>query len=60
MTLSQQLRWSHLHALLPIKDPLAQDFYAEMFRSERWDVQSSDMNKTTIEPLEVSVMTLNG
>ena len=60
VTLSQQLSWSHVHALLPIRDPLARDFYAEMCRSERWDVQSSDMNKTTIEPLEVSVMTLNG
>ena len=35
VTLSQQLRRSHLHALLPIKDPLARDFYAEMRRSER-------------------------
>ena len=30
VTLSQQLSWSHFHALLPIKDPLARDFYAEM------------------------------
>ena len=35
VTLSQQLRRSHLNALLPIKDPLARDFYAEMCRSER-------------------------
>ena len=34
VTLSQQLRRSHLHALLPIKDPLARDFYAEICRSE--------------------------
>ena len=60
VTLSQQLNWSHVHALLPIRDPLARDFYAEMFRSERWDVRSSDVNKATIEPSEVSVMTLNG
>ena len=60
VTLSQLLSWSHVHALLPIKDPLARDFYAEMCRSERWDVRSSDMNKTTIEPWEASVMTLNG
>ena len=26
VTLSQQLSWSHFHALLPIKDPLARDF----------------------------------
>ena len=40
VTLSQQLSWSHFHALLPIKDPLAGDFYAEMCRIERWDVRT--------------------
>ena len=35
VTLSQQLSWSHFHALLPIKDPLVRDFYAEMCRIER-------------------------
>ena len=39
-TLSQQLSWSHFHALLPIKDSLARDFYAEMCRIERWDVRT--------------------
>jgi len=38
--LSQQLSWSHFHALLPIKDQLARDFYAEMCRIERWDVRT--------------------
>lgn len=40
VTLSQQLSWSHFHALLPIKDPMARDFYAEMSRIERWDVRT--------------------
>ena len=40
VTLSQQLSWSHIHALLPIKDPLAREFYAEMCRVERWDVRT--------------------
>jgi predicted nuclease of restriction endonuclease-like (RecB) superfamily len=40
VTLSQQLSWSHIHALLPIKDPLAREFYAEMCRIERWDVRT--------------------
>ena len=40
VTLSQELSWSHVHALLPIKDPLARDFYAEMCRIERWDVRT--------------------
>lgn len=39
-TLSQQLSWSHVHALLPIKDPLARAFYAEMCRIEHWDVRT--------------------
>ncbi len=40
VTLSQQLSWSHFHALLPIKEPLARDFYAEMCRTEHWDVRT--------------------
>jgi hypothetical protein len=39
-TLSQTLSWSHFIELLPIKDPLARDFYAEMCRIERWDVRT--------------------
>ena len=40
VTLSQQLSWSHFHALLPIRDSLARDFYAEMCRIEHWDVRT--------------------
>jgi len=39
-TLSTQLSWSHFIELLPIKDSLARDFYAEMCRVERWDVRT--------------------
>ena len=39
-TLSAQLSWSHFIELLPLKDPLARDFYAEMSRIERWDVRT--------------------
>jgi predicted nuclease of restriction endonuclease-like (RecB) superfamily len=39
-TLSTQLSWSHFMELLPIKDSLARDFYAEMCRIERWDVRT--------------------
>ena len=39
-TLSTQLSWSHFIELLPIKDPSARDFYAEMCRIERWDVRT--------------------
>ena len=34
-TLSQQLSWSHFKELLPLKQPLQREFYAEMCRVER-------------------------
>lgn len=39
-TLSTQLSWSHFMELLPIKETLARDFYAEMCRIERWNVRT--------------------
>ncbi len=38
--LSRQLGWSHFLLLLPIKDGLKRDFYAEMCRVERWSVRT--------------------
>src|SRR3954447_26279683 len=35
-TLSQQLGWSHFVELLPLKQPLQREYYAEMCRIERW------------------------
>lgn len=40
VTLAQVLGWSHVLALIPLKDPLARQFYAEMCRIERWDVRT--------------------
>ncbi len=40
MTLSRQLSWSHFLALLPLKEPLARDFYAEMCSLEHWSVRT--------------------
>ena len=39
-TLSTQLSWSHFMELLPVKEPLARDFYAELCRLEHWDVRT--------------------
>ncbi|GGN31615.1 MULTISPECIES: PDDEXK nuclease domain-containing protein [Marinomonas] len=39
-TLSQQLNWSHIVLLLPIKDPLAQRFYAQMAVNDHWSVRT--------------------
>lgn len=39
-TLSTQLGWSHFIEILPIKAPLAREFYAEMCRVERWSVRT--------------------
>jgi predicted nuclease of restriction endonuclease-like (RecB) superfamily len=34
------LTWTHFIALIPLKDPLQRDFYAEMCRMERWSVRT--------------------
>ena len=39
-TLSQQLSWSHFVEILPLKQPLEREFYAEMCRIERWSVRT--------------------
>ncbi len=39
-TLSRQLSWSHFITLIPIKDSIQRDFYAEMSRIERWSVRT--------------------
>ena len=38
--LSAQLGWSHFVEIIPLKDELQRDFYAEMCRIERWDVRT--------------------
>jgi predicted nuclease of restriction endonuclease-like (RecB) superfamily len=38
--LIQELTWTHFLALLPLKDPLAREFYAEMCRVEHWSVRA--------------------
>ena len=38
-TLSQQLSWSHIKEILPLKKPFQRDFYAEMCRIERWSIR---------------------
>jgi DUF1016 N-terminal domain len=38
--LTRQLSWTHFVTLIPIKDSLKRDFYAEMCRIERWTVRT--------------------
>ncbi len=40
VTLSRQLRWSHFIEIIPVKDQLAREFYAEMCRIECWSVRT--------------------
>lgn len=40
VSLIRQLSWTHFIALIPIKDPIKRDFYAEMCRLERWNVRT--------------------
>jgi predicted nuclease of restriction endonuclease-like (RecB) superfamily len=39
-SMTQQLTWTHIVEILPIKDQLSRDFYAEMCRIERWNVRT--------------------
>lgn len=39
-TLSRELSWSHFVEILPLKQPLEREFYAEMCRIERWSVRT--------------------
>ena len=34
----RQLSWTHFIALIPLKQPLQREFYAEMCRIEKWNV----------------------
>jgi len=38
--LMRQLSWTHFTVLIPIKDAIKRDFYAEMCRIERWNVRT--------------------
>ena len=40
VSLIRQLSWTHFLVLLPVKDPLARDFYAQMCSAERWSVRT--------------------
>jgi predicted nuclease of restriction endonuclease-like (RecB) superfamily len=39
-SLMRQLSWTHFLELLPLKDPLQREFYAEMCRVQRWSVRA--------------------
>lgn len=39
-TLSRQLSWSHFREILPLKQPLEREYYAELCRVERWSVRT--------------------
>lgn len=39
VSLIRQLTWTHFIALIPLKDPLQREFYAEMCRIEHWSVR---------------------
>jgi len=39
-TLSRQLSWSHFIEILPLKQPLEREYYAELCRVERWSMRT--------------------
>jgi hypothetical protein len=42
VALSRQLSWHHFIALIPVKNPLQRDFYAQMCRVEGWNIKKKD------------------
>src|SRR5438128_10379233 len=40
VSLIRQLTWTHFIALIPLKEDLKRDFYAEMCRIEKWNVKT--------------------
>jgi len=40
VSLIRQLSWTHLIALIPLKDPHQRDYYAQMASTERWSVRT--------------------
>ena len=40
VSLIRHLSWTHFVALIPLKEPLQREFYAEMCRIERWSVRT--------------------
>ncbi len=40
VSLIRQLSWTHFIALIPLKDPLQRDFYAQIASADRWSVRT--------------------
>jgi len=40
VSLIRQLSWTHILAVIPIKDPLKREFYIEMCKLEKWSVRT--------------------
>lgn len=40
VSLIRQLSWTHFIALIPLKDPLQRDYYAQMESAEHWSVRT--------------------
>ena len=56
VSLIRQLSWTHFIALIPIKEDIKRDFYAEMCRVERWSVRAlrSKINSMLFERTALS------
>jgi len=58
VTLTRHLSWSHLVALIPLKQPLQREFYAELCRIEKWSVRTlrEKINSMLYERTAISKM----
>src|SRR3546814_14623842 len=48
VSLIRELSWTHFIALIPLKEPLQRDYYAQMASAERWSVRTL---RERIEPM---------
>jgi len=58
VTMSRQLSWSHFVALLPLKEPLQRNYYAQMCFAERWSVRTlrGRIDSIAISPLVMYIL----
>lgn len=52
-TLSQQLSWSHFVEILPLKQPLEREYYADLCRVKCWDKSGTPL--PAMDPCEEQI-----
>jgi hypothetical protein len=53
--LATQLSWSHFIEILPLKQPLKREYYAELCRVERWSVRTEQVDLMDLSASNIRV-----